>query len=83
MPLKIAQSVYAAYLVASLPRFVTLFFLCSLGEYSGPSEGPQSRMRMDSGPRTMYSLHLGTCSFTRVRHVPKGDTTGGIYLTHC
>ena len=32
---------------------------------------------MDSGSRTMYSLHLVTCSFTRVRCVPKRNTTGG------
>ena len=44
---------------------------------SSPSEGPQSQARMDSGSRTMYSLHLGTCSFAWVRGVSKGDTTGG------
>jgi len=36
---------------------------------SSPSEGPQSRARMDSGSRSLYSLHLGTCGFTRVRCV--------------
>ena len=47
------------------------------GMCSGPSKGPLSRARMDNRSRTMYSLHLGTCKFTRVRYVPKEDTTGG------
>ena len=32
---------------------------------------------MDIGSRTMYSLNLGTPSFTRVRCVPKEGTTRG------
>ena len=32
---------------------------------------------MDNGSRTMYNLNLVTCSFTRVRCVPKRDAIGG------
>ena len=53
------------------------FGIPALGVCSSPSKGPQPRARMDVGSRTMYSLNLGTCSFTRVRCVPRKDTTGG------
>ena len=32
---------------------------------------------MDIGSRLVYGLHLGACSFTRVRCVLKKDATGG------
>ena len=58
-------------------KFVLFFCVPALGVCSSHSEGPQPRGHMDIGSRTMYSLHLGTCGFTRVRCVLKKDTTGG------
>ena len=67
---------------------MSFFFVACVpapGMCSSPSKGPQPRAHMDIGSRTMHSLHLGTCSFTRVRCVPKEDTTGarlGCRLSH-
>ena len=63
----------ACLLCSTADRFP---FLCvpAPGVCSSPPEGPQPHM--DIGSRTMYSLHLGTRSFTRVRCVLKKDTTG-------
>ena len=61
-------SVYSSY--------QNLFFVPVLGDCRGPSGALQSRARMDSGSRTMYSLHLGTCSFIRVRCSPRRTPQG-------
>ena len=61
--------------IQQIQQRLVFFCVLALGVCSSPSKGLQSRARIDSGSRTMYNLHPRTYSFTRVRCVPKEDTT--------